>query len=136
MNKRFLVPVVLSALLVVTTVSSAVAGSGVAFRDKAHDTSNRDLVIEPGTDPSSVQLHFAGAQRVRYSGTGELEIVNKDGHAWRYHPEVYQIVNGKRRLITVGFSFVGRDRVTLQLTRYDAAEPLIVSPVSGPAKGM
>ena len=136
MNRRFLVPVVFSALLVVTTVSSAFAGSGVAFRDKAHDTSNRDLVIEPGTDPSSVQLHFAGAQRVRYSGTGELEIVNTDGHMWRYHPEVYQIVNGKRRLITVGFSFVGRDRVTLRLTKYDAAEPLIVSPVSGPSKGM
>lgn len=136
MNKRFLVPVVLSAILSVATVSSAFAGSGVAFRDTAHGAPNRDLVIQPGTDPSSVQLHFAGAQRVTYSGTGMLEIVNADGHAWRYRPEVYQIVNGKRKLITVGFSFVGRDRVTLRLTRYDQSEPLIVSPVSGPAKGM
>jgi hypothetical protein len=136
MNRRFLVPVVFSALLAVTTVSSVFAGSGVAFRDTAHGAPNRDLVIQPGTDPSSVQLHFAGAQRVTYSRTGVLEIVNTDGHAWHYRPEVYQIVNGKRKLVSVAFGFVGRDRVTLRLTRYDPSEPLIVTPVSGPAKGM
>jgi hypothetical protein len=136
MNKRFLVPVVLSAVLMVTTVSSAAAGSGVASREKAHAAPSRAYVIEPGTDPSSVQLHFAGAQHVRYSGTGELEIVNTDGHAWHYRPEVYQIVNGKRKLLLVGFSFVGRDRVALHLDKYDPSVPLVLTPVSGAATGM
>ena len=136
MNKRFLVPVVLSALLVVTTVSSAAAGSGATSRGKAPSTPDRAYVIEPGTDPSSVQLHFAGAQSVRYSGAGELEIVNTDGHAWRYHPEVYQIVNGKRKLLSVGFSFLGRDRVALHLNKYDPSVPLVVTPVSGTAPVM
>jgi hypothetical protein len=135
MNKRFF-PVVLSALLAVATVSSAFAGSGVVLRDKPHGAPNRDLVIEPGTDPSSVQLHFANAQRVTFLGTGSLEIVNIDGHAWRYRPEVYQIVNGKRKLVPVGFSFTGRDRVSLRLSKYDPSAPLIVSPVSGPADKM
>ncbi len=136
MNKRFLFPVVLSALLAVAAVNSAVAGSRVADRDKAHGATNRDYVIQPGTDPSSVQLHFAGAQRIFVSGTGELEIVNTDGHAWRYRPEVYQIVNGKRKGVTVGFSFLGRDRVALKVSRYDPSEPLIVTPVGGAVEGM
>jgi hypothetical protein len=136
MSKRFLFSAVLSAILAVATVSSAFAGSGVVLRDKPHNSPNRDLVIEPGTDPSSVQLHFAGAQRITYSSTGVLEIVNPDGHAWRYRPEVYQIVNGKRRLVPVAFNFVGRDRVSLRLSKYDLSEPLIVTPVTGPATGM
>jgi hypothetical protein len=136
MNRRFLFPVVLSAVLAIATVSSAAAGSGVAYREKAHSTPDRDFVIQPGTDPSSVQLHFAGAQRVTFSGTGALEIVNLDGHAWRYRPEVYQVVNGKRKVVAVGFSFLGRNRVALRLSKYDPSAPLIVTPVSGPATGM
>jgi hypothetical protein len=136
MNKRFVFSVVLSAVLMVTTVSSAVAGSGAVSREKAHGTPDHAYVIEPGTDPSSVQMHFAGAQRVRYSGAGELEIVNTDGHAWHYRPEVYQIVNGKRKLLSVAFSFLGRDRVALRLDKYDRSVPLIVTPISGVATGM
>ncbi len=136
MNKRFLVPVVLSAVLAVATVSSAVAGSGVASRGKANGTPDRAYVIEPGTDPSSVQLHFAGAQRVSSSGAGALEIVNLDGHSWRYRPEVYQMVNGKRKAVSVGFRFLAPDRVALHLAKYDESEPLIVTPITGVSTGM
>ena len=120
----------------VTTVSSAAAGSGAASHGKAHDTLDHAYVIEPGTDPSSVQLHFAGARRVSFSGSGALEIVDMDGHAWRYRPDVYQVVNGKRKLLSVGFSFLGHDRVALHLDKYDPSVPLIVTPVSGVATGM
>jgi hypothetical protein len=59
-----------------------------------------------------------------------------DGHAWRYRPDVYQVVNGKRKLLSVGFSFLGHDRVALHLDKYDPSVPLIVTPVSGVATGM
>jgi hypothetical protein len=136
MHKRFLFPVVLSAILAAATMSAAEAGSSVAYSEKAHTAPDRDYVIQPGTDPATVQLHFAGAQRVSFSGTGALEIVNQDGHAWRYRPEVYQVVNGKRKLLSVGFSFMGPDRVALRLSKYDPSAPLIVTPVSGVAVGM
>ncbi len=137
MNKRYIFPVVVPTLLALATVGSAMAGSGVAYQDRGHGSAIRDLIIEPGTDPSSVQLHFADAERIGYSGTGSLEIVSKDGHAWHYRPQVYQVVNGKRKTLTVTFSFIGHDRVGLKvLGNYDPSAPLVVTPVAGAASTM
>jgi hypothetical protein len=136
MNKRFFISVTGYAVLALAMAGSAAAGSSLVSRDHVHGVSARNLVIEPGTDPSSVQLHFAGAERVSYVFSGTLEIMNSDGEVWRYRPQVYQVVNGRQKTVPVSFSFIGRDRVSLHVSRFDASAPLIVSPVSRTASGM
>ena len=135
MKKRILITVTASAILALTMVGSAVAGPGFAYEprdNKSHDNL-RSLIIEPGSDPSSVQLHFAGADRVTLSLSGSLEVVNSDGHIWHYRPDVYQIVNGKQKTVSVTFGVLGKDRVALHVSKFDPSAPLIVTPVKGPA---
>ena len=88
----------------------------------------KDLVVEPGKDPSTVELHFAGAQKVTFGDVGTLVIVKADGSIWRYKPSVYQMVDGKRRTLAVGFHFVGKDRVSLK-----SAEAQLVRAAGGGA---
>ncbi len=86
-------------------------------------------VIEAGTDPSTVQIHFADAQRVSTAFGGGLDVVSKDGNLWHYRPQVFQTVNGKRHDIAATFRVVDRDRVVLVVGKIDASVPLVVSPV-------
>jgi hypothetical protein len=131
MNKRLFFPVSIFTLLAIGTITSAIAASGVDSQDRGHGPSRHELVIQPGTDPSTVQLHFVGAQRVTFSGVGSLQIIKADGGIWKYKPQVYQMVNGKRRDVPVTFSTVGRDRVALRVHKFDSSEPLMVTPVAG-----
>ncbi len=98
---------------------SLVAGSGNA----------KQAVIEAGTDPSSVEIHFANAQRVSNAFGGGVEVVSKDGSLWHYRPHVYQTVNGKEREIAASFKVVDKDRVSLVVGKIDPTVPLVVSPV-------
>lgn len=105
--------------------------SGISFVDRGGRYGMKDLVVEPGKDPRTVELHFAGAQKVTFGDVGTLVIVKADGSLWRYKPSVYQVVDGKRRYLAVGFHFVGKDRVSLRVDNLDWSAPLVVAPVSG-----
>jgi hypothetical protein len=142
MNMKTIASAAASAALVLAMGANAVAadvgavnpaakGPGVSFVDRGGRGGLKDLVVEPGTDPSTVELHFAGAQKISFGDVGTLTIVKADGSLWRYKPLVYQIVNGKRKFVSVGFHFVGRDRVSLRVDKLDPSAPLIVAPVSG-----
>jgi hypothetical protein len=104
---------------------------GVSFVDRAGRSGMKDLVVEPGTDPASVELHFAGAQRITFGEVGTLVIVKADGSLWRYKPSVYQMIDGKRKYVNVSFHYIGRDRVSLKVGKVDSSAPLVVTPVSG-----
>jgi hypothetical protein len=104
---------------------------GISFLDRGGKGGLKDLVVEAGTDPGSVELHFAGAQKIAFGDVGMLVITRADGSVWRYRPSVYQVVNGKRRPLIAGFHFVGQDRVSLRVSGYDSSVPLVVGPVSG-----
>ncbi len=125
MNRKFFVPALAAGILALAMSGSAMAagvGSGHAH----------ELVMEAGTDPNLIQVHFAGAQKVSLVAGGQLEIVNADGGIWRYRPTVYQVVNGKRHQIVAGFHVVDRDRVALRVSKFDASAPLVIGPVDRP----
>jgi hypothetical protein len=73
-----------------------------------------------GTAPSSsMQLHFAGAERVNWNTHGGLDIVNHDGNIWHYSPDAYQVVNGKRVRVLPSYKVVSKDRVELEFRNVD-----------------
>jgi hypothetical protein len=90
---------------------------------------NQRAVIEAGTDPSALTLHFPGASKVSNAFPGGLEILNGGGAMWHYRPQVYQIVNGKRREVAATFRVTGKDSVVLVVGKIDKTADLIVSPV-------
>jgi hypothetical protein len=133
MNNRYLFPVVAAALASLAlsgSVLAAGAGSpGFVLTTRAGQPSMHDLVIEPGADPSELQLHFKGAERVTFNLTGGLDIINANGSVWHYKPEVYQVVNGKRRAVVVGYHVVDKDHVSLKVRDFDPSTALVVGPV-------
>jgi hypothetical protein len=104
MNKRVLIPAV-AALI------AALGMSGSA------------LAAESG---NSVELHFAGAERISQNGTGGLDIVKADGSVFHYRPQVYQVVNGKRRDLMPGYHVVDKDRVELLMRNVDPSAAVVV----------
>ncbi|HKD08341.1 MAG TPA: hypothetical protein VKB79_20740 [Bryobacteraceae bacterium] len=135
MNLRKHVSTVALAALTLGLAGGAFAGSGYVYTESAANKQMKNLVIEPGADPSAVQLHFDGAERVTFGAvTGDLDIFGRDGSVRHYHPRAYQTVNGKRKPVVVGYEFVGTDRVTLKIQHYDPSAPVVITPVTGPGK--
>ncbi len=143
MNKRVFVSAAVSAALALAVGGSAMAAdihatgaghakhAGFDYVDRNGSGTVKDLVVEAGADPGAVVLHFAGAQKVEFGDVGTLKITRADGSIWRYKPSVYQMVDGKRKYMTVGFHMLDKDRVSLKLVRFDASAPLVVGPVDG-----
>jgi hypothetical protein len=142
MNKRFFMSAAASGLLALAMGGHALAADvsavvnagfrtpGLSLVDRGHGSSMRNLVMEPGSDPNSIQLHFNGAQRVSIGPVSSLEIVSADGTSWHYRPELYQVVNGKRHNVAVSFHIVDMSHVTLRVKKFDATAPLILGPVA------
>jgi len=131
MNRKFFFSAIASGLLAVAMGGNAVAASietpsTVAVVDNGK---TKDVVLEAGTDPASVQLHFAGAQVISFVDVGTLKIQAADGSTWKYRPTLYQTVNGKRRMLTPGFRILGKDRVGLSVSGHDPALALVLGPV-------
>lgn len=104
MTKRVLIPAVAAML-----ASLGVSGSVMAAT-------------------SSVELHFAGAERITPNGTGGLDIVKADGSLWHYRPKVYQMVNGKRHDVMPAYHIVDKDKVDLEVRNADPQSQILVSP--------
>jgi hypothetical protein len=96
------------------------SGSASVTRLNSHD-----LMIQGASDTASVQLHFAGAERLDAGAPGEL-FVTSHGSRRHYQPGVYQIVNGKTRPLTVSFTVEGSDRVTVNFGKFDDSVPIFV----------
>ena len=142
MNKKTFAVAAASAALALMTGTSALAADistatsgfrspAVSFVDRDARGVLKDAVVEAGADPSVLELHFADAHRVEFAGIGMLRITKANGSIWNYKPVVYQMVNGKRRPVTVGFRFIGKDRISLRPEKFDTSAPLIVGPVEG-----
>ena len=78
------------------------------------------------TEPYSLQLHFAGAERVTFYQVGTLMIHKADGTTWKYRPTVTQTVNGKRKFLNADLRIVGKDRVEVKASPLDATAPVLV----------
>lgn len=92
-----------------------------------------DFVVAPHADPRQIALHFAGAQQVHVSRSGDL-VVQAPGRELTWQkPVVYQQdANGKLK-VAAHFRLKhlpnGQTAVRFALGRYDTSRPLIIDPV-------
>ena len=86
---------------------------------------SRDLIIQGASETVPVQLHFGGAERIDFGRPGEL-IVMRHGSRQHYRPEAYQIIDGKWRPLTVGYTINGGDRVTVNFGNFDNSAPVFL----------
>jgi hypothetical protein len=76
---------------------------------------------------TSIQLHFAGSERVAQNGNGGLDIFRADGSVQHYRPRVYQVVDGRRTVVLPAYHVVSRDRVELEVHHVDPAAQILVA---------
>jgi hypothetical protein len=87
-----------------------------------------DFIVAPGADPDRIALTFAGADRVRLDGRGDLVLQTGDATVrWR-KPVCYQEIAGRR--VPVEGAYVRRpDRsVAFDVGGYDRTLPLTIDP--------
>jgi len=100
-----------------------------------------DFIVAPGADPGSITLEIAnsagGAERSVRDGSSFPRIdesgglaLNTGAEGLRFNrPQVYQIVNGKKRFIPAEYAFRGGGPVGFKLGAYDTTQPLVIDPV-------
>jgi hypothetical protein len=49
-----------------------------------------DFIVQPGKSPKAIQLDFAGAQKLKLTPNGDLEVIAKNGQIAFHKPEIYQ----------------------------------------------
>lgn len=129
MNTKTFLSAVATGILALSMGGHAMAAdvsSGTQAAVKTATTNQNMVVLEAGTDPSSLQLHFNGAQKVTFYDAGTLQITKADGSTWKYRPSITQNVNGKRKYLVPGFRIVGKDRVAVVIANWDSSSPVIL----------
>lgn len=84
--------------------------------------------VEPGVDPSIIQIEYIGADRCEVSESGELEIHNRFGKIVESKPIGWIIKDGKREYVEVNFQLVGNVIGFEIPQKYDQEAELIIDP--------
>jgi Beta-propeller repeat len=87
-----------------------------------------DFIIKPGASPSTIDIRFAGASRVRLTQDGDLAISVGDQEILQPKPTLYQDVDGQRVSVEGGFVLRGESRVGFEVGEYDRAKALVIDP--------
>ena len=86
-------------------------------------------VIATAAPDEKLVLHFERAARISMDGSGRLEVIDTDGMIRRYRPSLFQIIDGKRKVVAYSCHVVGADHVELKAVHPDPSAPLELAPV-------
>lgn len=86
-----------------------------------------DLILKPGTDPSSLRMRYEGASSLSVSGNGDLQVATTVGDLVEEHPIAFQEIDGRRIDVPIRF-LIDRDEVGFAVGEYDASRPLVIDP--------
>lgn len=84
-----------------------------------------DFVVQPGADPSQIQLEFAGPRKIQLSSLGDFES-SLVGHRWLQRAP---IVHQDNRTVASSWKSEGGQRYRFSAGRYDASKALTIDPV-------
>jgi Beta-propeller repeat len=88
-----------------------------------------DFIVAPGANPRRIQFDVRGAKRIRRDANGELLFeMGEDEIRW-HNPVVYQEKDGVRQEIAARYAITETNRVTFELAKYDASQPLYIDPL-------
>ncbi|TLD41083.1 MAG: Phage tail fiber protein [Candidatus Jettenia ecosi] len=104
-----------------------------------------DIIVNPGANPSRIQLSYDGVEDLRITEKGDLEICLKEGKLLQKRPYIYQEIEGKKVERTGAFkvSRLGSKvqnpkpetrnskhfTYTFRVASYDKRYPLVIDPI-------
>jgi hypothetical protein len=87
-----------------------------------------DFVVAPNADPAKIGLKIETNGHLVLTNDGNLR-VKTDGSSFEMrHPEIYQVEDGKRRLVAGRFVLRNDQSIGFQIGKYDHQQQLIIDP--------
>jgi hypothetical protein len=86
-----------------------------------------DFVLAPSADPRTISLAFEGAEPV-IGPAGDLMLRSAAGSMSHSAPAIYQMVDGRRRIVPGKFARTDCGTVTFALGAYDRTAPVVIDP--------
>jgi hypothetical protein len=83
-----------------------------------------DFVMAPGADARAIRMDFRGADSLRLTPKGDLELETAAGRVVQQKPSVYQ----DGRAVEGSYVLLGRNLVGVRLGAYDRARALVIDP--------
>ncbi len=88
-----------------------------------------DLEVAPGADPGRIRLRFQGADSVRLTGDGDLEVTAGGRRLLHKRPAAYQREGARRQAVSCRYRLEGREGAALEVGSYRPDQPLVIDPV-------
>ncbi len=90
-----------------------------------------DFIIQPGSNPATIELTAAGIKKLTLNPAGELEIKTAWGILTEKIPESYQLINGVKKTVSVRYRLLSDTTYGFETqSDYDAEFSLIIDPVT------
>lgn len=83
-----------------------------------------DFVLAPGADPRAIRMQFSGADRVRVTRDGDLEVYAGGERLLQKKPAIYQDGHSVRG----GYKLLAHNLVGVRIGPYDRSQRLVIDP--------
>ena len=100
---------------------------GVELRYEAHEARLKsEYVVAPGASLDSILLRFDSMATI--AADGSLHLTAGSGEFVEAAPTLYQMDNGRRRVVSGGFRRASSESIGFYASGYDPTKPLVIDP--------
>ena len=111
-------------------VSLGEVWSGVEVKLKAtQKTVEKLFYVQPGADPSKIQVQLDGAKGLKLSKDGEIIIQAGLGDLKLSKPIAWQEKDGKKLPVEVSYKLIDKNRYSFVVAKADPSLPIVIDPI-------
>ncbi len=111
-------------------VSLGEVWSGIEVKLKAtQKTVEKLFYVQPGADPSKIQVQVDGAKGLKLSKDGEIIIKTGLGDLKLSKPVAWQEKDGKKLPVEVSYKLIGKNRYSFVVAKADPSLPIVIDPI-------
>jgi len=111
-------------------VSLGEVWSGIEVKLKAtQKTVEKLFYVQPGADPSKIQVQVDGARGLKLSKEGEIIIKTGLGDLKLSKPVAWQEKDGKKLPVEVSYKLIGKNRYSFEVAKADPSLPIVIDPI-------
>lgn len=88
-----------------------------------------DFRVSPGSDPDAIAMSFRGAERIRITDLGDLELRVKGQSLEQRRPVAYQLNQRGTVLVECSYRMLDDGTVGFQVGEYDESRELVIDPI-------
>jgi uncharacterized repeat protein (TIGR02543 family) len=111
-------------------VSLGEVWSGIEVKLKAtQKTVEKLFYVQPGADPSKIQVQVDGAKDLRLSKDGEIIIQTGLGELKLSKPVAWQEKDGRKLPVEVSYKLIGKNRYSFVVAKADPTLPVVIDPI-------